>query len=135
MTMEKKDPNAWIDKERQKIQDEVIRPMREQLEDQIKAIYLQAAKRYEALKSSKNSHEFVDRYNAPIVDEWGHNYPRMRFESLCGGEAQHLAEVLGAHIKRDYDVYWSTFVDMITADEVREEREEREWYHRLHDWD
>lgn len=29
---EKKDPNAWIEKERQKIQDEVISPMREQLE-------------------------------------------------------------------------------------------------------
>lgn len=26
-------------------------------------------------------------------------------------------------------------IDAITADEDREEREEREWYHRLHDGD
>ncbi len=130
---EKKDPNAWIDKERQKIQDEVIRPMREQLEEQIKAIYLQAAQRYHDVKNygktdvkaderKEGSWKFMDCYKAG--DDAETYYEDL--VRLCHHKAYVLADEMGQCIEHEYDGWFSSFVDAITAHEVREEEKERE---------
>jgi len=140
---EKKDPNAWIDKERQKIQDEVIRPMREQLEEQIKAIYLQAAQRYYDLNvygetdvkdedRKDGTWKFMDCYRSDDPDA---AWYRDSVDRLCIDKSIAIADEVGRRIKHEYDRWHSTMIDAITADEDREEREEREWYHRLHDGD
>lgn len=133
---EKKDPNAWIEKEKQQIKEQVVKPMRKQIEQALKQIYLDAAKRYSAVKSGNDDAKprkpgewrFMDIYD-------DQDWVKEELGKFLAGEAYDLAESCATHIQRDYSGWWSSFVDMITAGENREEREEREWYHRLHDWD
>ena len=147
MTMEKQDPNAWFDerqkKFQQKIQDEVIRPMEKQLEEQIKAIYLQAAQRYYDLnvygetdvkdeERKDGTWKFMDCYRS---DEPYTAWYRDSVDRLCLDKSFAIADEVARRIKHEYDHWHDTKIDAITADEDREEREEREWYHRLHDGD
>ena len=110
----------------QEILTKVIEPMRKQLEQQIEAVYLEAAKRLGAVwLGDKGAHEFTDDMYGSDDDRKGdEEIPYLdELRGLVQQEAKRVSDAFAARLDRDYDDFWDITVDRCTAAEVRAERE------------
>lgn len=108
---------VWVD---------VVRPMQEQLKQQLEAVCLDAAKRFDDAKEENGN--FVDLYLSSKLPD-GTAVSCSYLEDLrdwIKGQANSLACDFRDYLEREYDAYWSDIADQATAAEVRAERKEFE---------